>query len=329
MTCFCTIKMTNPCKKKRQVKWQSCPYCSFRSGKNKVFQKHLVMCRVKQGGVPKDALNPSEILPILLVMQKQMSELSGRIAVLEGLHDPVRRITVASKQFWRTMKPNRAWDRRKKNAIRIFRAILSQYEGPSRMFPDIWEYFKIYVWGYGDVSTMEIIKASIWPVLRTIQGKTRIYDVDSDDEYHMSKRIWGKSGSGTDGTNFEWYIEALKEVGVPEKYIDEPTIRRLGVEFANGLTSFQEVKRRKGSLGHSVGILWLVKNVWHELDPYDDDIIAAATVLPPNTELTWEKPSPPDQPQTESKEVHDENKSDSGPQSSTSLPDDFAVVRLL
>lgn len=320
--------MSNPCKQKRQARWQSCPYCDFRSGKNKVFQKHLSMCRVKQVGVPEDALKPSEILPILSHMQKQISELVARISVMEESRGR-KRCREHLLRFWHTMKSKEAWDRRKKNAIRIFRAILSQYEGPSRMFPDIWEYFKIYVWGYGDVSTMEIIKASIWPVLRTIEGKTRIYNVDSDDEYQMSKRIWGKSGRETEGADFQWYLEALREVGVPEKYIDEPTIRRLGVEFTNGLTSFQEVTRRKGSMGHSVGIMWLVKNVWHGLDPYEEDVIAAATCLPPNMELTWEKPSPPDQPQTESKEVRDENKSDSGPQSSTSLPDDFAVVRLL
>ena len=193
MVCWCTIKMSNPCKKKRQARWQSCPYCDFRSGKNKVFQKHVVTCRMQQQGV---SLKASEILPFLNLMRKQftdqLKELSGRIAVLEESRGR-NRCREHLVRFWRTIKPNEAWDRRKKNAIRIFRAILSQYEGPSRMFPDIWQYFKIYVWGYGDVSTMEIIKSAIWPVLRTIEGKTRIYDVDSD-EYQMSKRIWGKAG---------------------------------------------------------------------------------------------------------------------------------------
>ena len=123
--------------------------------------------------------------------------------------------------------------------------------------------------------------------MRTIGDKTRIFDIDSDDEYQMSKRIWGKSARGTDGADFEWYIEALKEVGVPDKYIDEGAIRRLGVEFTQGLVSFQEVKRRKGRLGHSMGIMWLVRNVWHGLAEYDEDIKKVATALPPNMALRW------------------------------------------
>ena len=34
-------------KMKRRVNWQVCEYCGYRSGKNKIFQKHHAVCKVK------------------------------------------------------------------------------------------------------------------------------------------------------------------------------------------------------------------------------------------------------------------------------------------
>ena len=317
-----------PEKKRRKAKWAECLWCRargievpFRSGKMKCLKKHMVNCEAAFL-MEKATQTTSKIDVVQAMMHRQqqlISDLTARIAVLEQRS----RRPVDPANLWNKMTAKQAWNRRKTNAMRFIRTTLSQYPGPQKYFASIWEY-----WEYmqpAQTGVANILQTALWPVLE--EGKTtRLRGILTDDPYFIFKQIWGKTSP--DGSDLQWFIDALREVGVPETHIDERHIRGEAAHLDRAIRKFQDTHKRSAKGAVTQGLLPLHR-IWKNVYNVDEEFLTVAMRSPPGVDLTWENVKLLDLPPLESEAVRDGSTSSQGPQSKTETPEDFVSVRLV
>jgi hypothetical protein len=285
-------------RKTRRAVWRECKWCRarglepYRSGKLKTLLKHQVVCEADYLLEQKSGERPQiQVLTCMVQRQQcQIAELIARVSVLETR----KRRPVASCNHWINMTPKQCWAARKQNAKRYIRAILSEYDGPQKYYKDIWGYFEWYI--PKELGPHDILMSALWPILEERDGKHAIRGVETTDLYFMFKQIWGKSK--TQGTELEWWIDALEEVGVPQTAYDPFNVRKHGVDLDRAIRKYQATKVRAGGAGLAQGLVGLGR-IWRQLFVPDVEHLTVAMSLPPTEELKWGIVKPADQPSSE------------------------------
>lgn len=167
--------------------------------------------------------------------------------------------------------------------------------------------------------------AALWPCVETRGEAVCLRQCETTNMYCIFKNIWGKTYCK--GTGFEWYIEALQELGTPPEYYDAVHISREANEFDRAIRKFQDTKVRVGG-GTPQGLMPLVR-IWRQHNETDEEITAVCMSLPPHTQLRWGKLAPPDPSPEESVEAHADSMSASDLQSSNETPQDFVSVKFV
>ena len=170
-----------------------------------------------------------------------IADCQARISVLEA-----RRVkNHVGLKFWENMTPRGAWMNRRRNAIRMFRAILSVYEIEKKqlgkdyaeMFPTGMHYLALNLL-LEEVTIQTIVWSGIWPVLFKNGKRINVRGVQSDKYYDITKRVFGKGNQCFEGSDLNWFLEALEEVGMPETMYSRRQIKTVASEFHEGLISF-------------------------------------------------------------------------------------------
>ena len=338
MGCFCYIiskdmegKLVDSFKKKRKAVWRECIWCkargidpAYKSGKLKILQKHMVICQaahsLEQQNLADTRPKIDLIMSMVQLQQKQIADLTGRLAVLE--QRKVRK-PLDPTNYWVRLTPKQCWELRKRNTLRRMRAVLSLYEPNPKLYKNHWEYFNWYFPIKPEISL--ILMGALWPCVEKREDVVCLRGFESTNLYCIFKNIWGKSYCK--GTGFEWYIEALQELGTPPAYYDAVHISREANEFDRAIRKFQCTKVRIGN-GTPQGLVPLVR-IWRTNGELDEDVTGVCMSLPPHKELKWEKLAPPDPSREESVEAHVDSKSSSGHQLSTETPPDFVSVKFV
>ena len=197
--------------------------------------------------------------------------------------------------------------------MRYIRATLAEYTGPGKYYTTIWQYWNFVFPPCTGIES--ILEAALWPVLQDANSKlTGLRGVKSDDPYFLFKAVWGKSS--VDGSDLQWFIDALREVGIPAACFDELHIRQEAAEFDRALRKFQATTSRdaKGSVSH--GLLPLYR-IWNKVYHCDSELLKVAMSLPPTEELMWETARLLDPPHLVSEAARDGSKSGQDRQSNS------------
>ena len=316
--------------KRRQAKWGECLWCKargldvcYKSGKRKVLERHMVKCEADYV-LEQKSQQTNKIDVVLAMMERQhelIAALTARVSVLEQRgqrsSDP--------SNAWNRMSAKQCWKKRKENAMRYIRATLAEYDGPQKYYTTIWEYWNFVFPSCTGIDGM--LQAALWPVLQDSNSKlTGLRGVKSDDPYFLFKAVWGKSS--VEGSDLQWFIDALREVGIPAACYDELHIRQEAAEFDRVLRKFQATTKRDAKGIVSQGILPLYR-IWSNVYPCECDLLKVAMSLPPTAELTWEIAPLLDQSPSVSEAARDGNTSDQDHRSSSDTHGDFVSVRLV
>lgn len=304
-------------KKRRKAVWRECIWCrargcepAFRSGKLKTLEKHMVHCQAAHVLEQHNCERPK--IDVIMNMVEQLlskqAELSARLAVLEQR----RNRPIDPTNYWNRLTPKLCWANRKENAVRYLTTVLSQYTGPTKYHSNIWDYFSWFC--PPEILMQDILMVALWPVLEDRDGLVVLRGLETTDMYHLFKQVWGKSN--TQGTDFEWYLDALEEIGVPKTSYDPFRIQQLAAEFSRSLRKFQVTKKRAGGVQLVQGLVPLAR-IWKRLLLYDGEILTECIRLPPREAMRWETAALLDQPPLVSEAARADSKSVSGPQSST------------
>ena len=281
------MEVTKP--KKRTAKWASCKWCQlrglpiiFRSGKRKCLERHMVECQ-KDYVLEKEATQTSvsaRLLQTVEFLTTQVADLQARVKILELKKD---RYYVERDQYWSKLTPKLCWKRAKENTIRFLSAALKTYcENPLEYYADHWEWLENYYIS-PKIELNDILSMALWPVLTTRENRTVLRGVDSCDHFHMFKRVWGKAELPDIG----WYKEALQEMKLPSRLIDEIHLQNLNCDFQRMVIRYQSSKQRNDQKWIPQGIVALVKT-WEKMSPIPAPIFEVCTSLEPKTTLMWE-----------------------------------------
>ena len=311
-------------KQKRKAVWRECLWCRARGidppvrmGKAKPLMRHMVECeacyRLEKESSSKPKIDV--VLSMVKRQQSQIADLSARVSSLEARKARV----VDPSNFWDTQTPRQCWRNRKQNCKRFMQAVLKSYV-PKPYLENRMSWFEWFFPSEG-VCIQDILMAALWPILESRDDKTCIRGIETEDMYCLFKQIWSKQRA--EGTDLNWYIECLNEIGAP---CDIPTIQKEAAEFDRALLKFQLTTKRAGSGSVAHGLIPLVR-IWRRFAHHGDDILMVARSLPPTEELTWGTQEPPDLSSSESTATRVDSKSVLGHQSSTEIPPDYVGVQ--
>ena len=313
-------------KKTRKAVWRECIWCkargnepTYKSGKLKVLERHMVSCKaafhLEQQNLAGLRPKIDTVLSMVQLQQKQIADLTARVAVLEQRKSR----PVDPTNYWFGLSAKECWKHRKRNAVRWMRGVLSQYE-PKPYHKTIWDYFEWYIPTEPTIHT--ILNSALWPCIEMRNGQACLRGIETEDMYCIFKNIWGKSLCR--GTNLDWYLEALQEVGVPPKQFDRVCIANVAENFENAIRRFQATKKRAGDQAPQ-GLVRLVR-IWRKYE-FDEQINEVCSRLPPQTVQTWEISTPADRLPEESTTARDDSMSVLGPQSRSDTLLDYVEVR--
>jgi hypothetical protein len=292
------MKMELP--KKRQAKWAECKWCKarglsivFRSGKRKCLEKHMVLCKTDYllESEVASRTDSHDLVRVVALLSRQVAELQAQVRVLMLKKDQ-------RDNFWNKLTPKIAWKRAKYNTKRIITAYLNSYK-PLKWYKNRWEWLSGY-YVSKKIDLHDVLSFGLWPVLASRENRTVLRGIDSNDHYHMFKRVWGKS----ELPNIRWFREALVELQLPpDIFIDEMHLRKIEGEFQRMMMRYQDTKKRNDSRWIPQGLVALVK-MWEKMYPSDEDIVRECTRLGPNEILTLRTEELPSPPPLESEEAH-------------------------
>ena len=305
-------------KRKRKAKWATCMWCerrrispAFMSGKMKCLVKHMTECeaayKIEQSCAERTKLDT--VLLMMYHIKETVANLSSRVAVLE--QRKARQSTDLG--FWYKMTPRQAWKRRKENCVRVIRATLACFV-PSRWCKTRLDYLEFMLIAGTGSGIADILSMALWPVLEFRDHGAYFRGIDTQDEYHLFKQVWGKKIDSTH--NLDFWHEALKEVGLPlERFFDRIKHREHCHEFRRVILRFQQTAKRQGGGATSLQGLVGLCRVWRKLYPIPDQFMEVCRGLRPGLALKWKTEVPSDPCPSESGAVHVVSTSESGLQS--------------